>query len=213
MLATTLDESIGRSYDKVSRLLELKWGDHGPGAALESFASQSDYESNAHESATTLPPSDTTLPEMPKPLPSRLAFSYASLHSAVERHIHAQGGIDQVDNESRRSLARAFQSAAIGQLEEKVVLALEWCNNNQISINDLVVSGGVASNMYLRSRYVRKDHTFLACSRFFQDFSSVCNDILHPRTQSACRVLLLRCVPVSEASTRCLSQSYKGYHR
>ncbi|TFL01545.1 glycoprotease [Pterulicium gracile] len=152
MLATTLDESIGRSYDKVSRLLELKWGDHGPGAALESFASQSDYESNAHESATTLPPSDTTLPEMPKPLPSRLAFSYASLHSAVERHIHAQGGIDQVDNESRRSLARAFQSAAIGQLEEKVVLALEWCNNNQISINDLVVSGGVASNMYLRSR-------------------------------------------------------------
>lgn len=149
MLATTLDESIGRAYDKVSRMLELKWGDLGPGAALESFAAQS--ESSARESAVGLPP-DTTLPDMPKPLPSRLAFSYASLHSSVERHIHAHGGIEKVDEESRRSLARAFQSAAVGQLEEKVVLALEWCNNNQISINDLVVSGGVASNMYLRSR-------------------------------------------------------------
>jgi N6-L-threonylcarbamoyladenine synthase len=151
-LATTLDESIGRAYDKVSRLLELNWGEVGPGAALEKFCQQS---SQPGSSELLLPGDarvDASWPEMPKPTPHRLAFSYACLHSAVERHIHARGGIANVGEDDRRALARAFQSAASAQLEEKVTLALEWCQTNSVSIQDLVVSGGVASNMFLRSR-------------------------------------------------------------
>ena len=37
MLATTVDESIGRSFNKVARLLGLSWGTKGLGESLEEF--------------------------------------------------------------------------------------------------------------------------------------------------------------------------------
>jgi len=49
-------------------------------------------------------------------------------------------------------LARAFQTAAVGQLEEKILLALKWCEMKDIMVQEIVVSGGVASNKFLRER-------------------------------------------------------------
>ncbi|EEB97302.1 hypothetical protein MPER_03414, partial [Moniliophthora perniciosa FA553] len=42
ILATTPDESIGRTIDKVSRMLDLKWREIGPGAALERFCASNE---------------------------------------------------------------------------------------------------------------------------------------------------------------------------
>ena len=142
LLATTQDESIGRSFDKVSRMFGLPWTAFGPGAALEQFCAQ--------PWGGLLP----DLPPPPRPLRGRMTFSYASLHSYAERYIASQGGIQNLDTPTKIALARNFQTAAIAQLEEKLFLGFDWCAKNKIKVHDVVVSGGVASNSYLRQRSV-----------------------------------------------------------
>lgn len=138
-LATTPDESVGNVFDNVSKMLKIPWGKLGPGAALEQFCLDGDH----HQ-----------LPEITPPLPSgqpgKLAFSYSGLHSSVERYIAAHNG--DLDAPTKLALARAFQAAAVSQLEQKVLLALHRCRQNGVIIRDIVVSGGVASNKFLRQR-------------------------------------------------------------
>ena len=129
------------------------------------------------------------LPDVPPfavPLPKRLVFSYAGLHSAVERYVsllksvlqpssstsdsslqnsnlnsndtlqsnsdpNASQGF-QIPHVQKLALARAFQEAAVAQLEEKLSLALNQCFAEGVHVKHLVVSGGVASNNFLRDR-------------------------------------------------------------
>jgi len=139
ILATTQDESIGRVFDKVARMLDLPWSTRGLGASLEAFVAAS-------------PAKDELAPQMPRTMPGTLSFSFAGLHSAVERFVTARGGSAALDESTRHALATAFQRAAVGQLEEKVLLALKWCGDQGLGVRHLVVSGGVASNSYLRDR-------------------------------------------------------------
>jgi N6-L-threonylcarbamoyladenine synthase len=60
--------------------------------------------------------------------------------------------LEELTNERRASIARAFQKAAFGQIEEKLVLALEQCKNEGFAVTSVVVSGGVASNHVLRQQ-------------------------------------------------------------
>ncbi|KAF8891701.1 glycoprotease family-domain-containing protein [Infundibulicybe gibba] len=140
VLATTPDESIGRAFDKVSRMLELKWTKLGPGAALEEFC----------KDGGVLAPLD--IPPFPRPMHGKLGFSYASLHSHAERYINKRGGVASLDDAERRSLALGFQAAAATHLEDKLLLAVNWCTQNNINVEHIVVSGGVASNAFLRER-------------------------------------------------------------
>ena len=89
---------------------------------------------------------------MPRPMRGRLAFSYTGLHSTVERFLDARRGT--LDARTRLGLARSFQRAAVAQLEEKVGLALGACAREGVRVGSLVVSGGVASNAFLRERCV-----------------------------------------------------------
>src|ERR1700722_3730866 len=139
ILSTTADESIGRAFDKVSRMLGLKWSDRGPGAALEQFCADGNDDLG-------------TKITLPRPMSSQLTFSYSGLHSSVERYISSRGGCQNLDVPTRRALASAFQTAAVAQLEEKVVLGLSWCAKNGMKVRHVVVSGGVASNAFLRDR-------------------------------------------------------------
>ena len=121
-------------------MLGLKWTKTGPGAALEQFCAQS---------------WDTSLPDispLPRPMKGKLGFSYASLHSFVERYIESHGGIDNLDLPTKLALARAFQTGAVVHLEDKLRLGLDWCLESKINVQDLVISGGVASNTYLQTR-------------------------------------------------------------
>lgn len=121
-------------------MLELKWTKLGPGAALEQFCAQI---SEADLSG---------IPPLPRPMRGKLGFSYAALHSYVERYITSRGGIGNLDMTTRLALARAFQMAAVVHLEEKLVLAFDWCSEQNIDVRDVVVSGGVASNQFLRGQ-------------------------------------------------------------
>lgn len=147
ILATTADESIGRAFDKVSRMLNISWSGLGPGASLENFCAMEDAGSE-------LPKLDP----LPRPMHGQLAFSYSGLHSSVERFISSRNGVQNLDLPTKLALARAFQTAAVAQLEDKLVLGLKWCARNDVQVKHLVVSGGVASNAFLRERLV------LACS-------------------------------------------------
>ncbi|KAF9077562.1 glycoprotease [Rhodocollybia butyracea] len=141
IMATTLDESIGRCIDKVSRLLQIEWAGLSPGAALEKFC---------------LEPEDGLVPDafLPFPviMPRKFTFSFSGLHSYVDILLERSGGIEKLTRANRLAVARAFQQAAVEQLEEKLALALRECERQDIKVGHLVVSGGVASNMFLRER-------------------------------------------------------------
>ncbi|KAH7905452.1 glycoprotease family-domain-containing protein [Hygrophoropsis aurantiaca] len=141
ILATTADASIGRAFDKAARLLGLSWGKRGPGAALEDFCREDDV----------LDPADLPqIPSFPVPMPGRLAFSFACLHSSVERYIASSS--PDISRAHKVAIAREFQDAAARQLCAKLVLGLEKSALRGIKIQDVVVSGGVASNFYIRTR-------------------------------------------------------------
>ena len=92
-------------------------------------------------------------PELSFPLSRRgeLMFSYSGLYSSVQRHVEriAQPTLTP---ERKAQIAWAFQRAAVGQLEEKLHLGFKWCSRHGIDIKHVVVSGGVASNGFLRER-------------------------------------------------------------
>lgn len=120
-------------------MLKISWGKLGPGAALEQFC----LTGGDQRPREIIPP-------LPGGQPGKLAFSYSGLHSVVERYVAARNG--DLDDPTKLALARAFQSAAVSQLEQKLLLALRWCRQNGIAVRDVVVSGGVASNKFLRQR-------------------------------------------------------------
>ncbi|KAF5389300.1 hypothetical protein D9757_003465 [Collybiopsis confluens] len=141
ILATTVDESIGRAFDKVSRKLKIEWAGMSPGSALEKFC---------------LLPEESVYPEgyipFTSPMPRRLAFSYAAFHSHVDRILESVGGIEKLTTANKLAIARAFQRAAFEHLEKKLDLVLEQCAQQDIKVGHLVIGGGVASNMFLRER-------------------------------------------------------------
>ncbi|KAM5535095.1 hypothetical protein V8D89_011181 [Ganoderma adspersum] len=154
ILATTADEAIGNAFDKVAKLLQIPYAGTAAGAALERFcATGSGSVSRPHAAVGEgegEQERDVDEIPMPRTMRGRLAFSYTSLHSAVERFVHAHRG--DLDERTKLALARSFQKAAVGQLEEKLVLGMRKCAQEGITVRSLVVSGGVASNAYLRER-------------------------------------------------------------
>ncbi|TBU38495.1 peptidase M22 glycoprotease [Dichomitus squalens] len=135
ILAATLDEAVGNAYDKVAKLLRIPYEGKAAGAAIERLCA-------SEGEGAEIP--------MPRPIRGRLAFSYTGLHSAVERFLHARKG--EVDERTKVGIARSFQKAAVGQLEDKLVLGMRQCAKEGLRVRCLVVSGGVASNQYLRDR-------------------------------------------------------------
>jgi N6-L-threonylcarbamoyladenine synthase len=141
VLADTRDESIGRVIDKVSRMLQIPWADIGPGAALEKFC-QLEEESICPEG----------FEPFHRAMPGKLAFSYSGFHSHLERYIATSPTASNLTLHNRLAIARMFQKSAFEQIEEKLRLVLRECRKKSILVRHLVVSGGVASNSYLRQR-------------------------------------------------------------
>ncbi|KOM26279.1 hypothetical protein LR48_Vigan246s000700 [Vigna angularis] len=56
------------------------------------------------------------------------------------------------DRMSRADIAASFQRTAVLHLEERCERAIQWALKMEPSIRHLVVSGGVASNQYVRAR-------------------------------------------------------------
>ncbi|KAK4058910.1 Mitochondrial tRNAs modification protein [Microbotryomycetes sp. JL221] len=153
ILATTHDESIGASLDKGSRELEipLELGNGSAGAALEVFAFGRDAtDTSSHRAETAL------LNLFPVPFPKQLAFSFSGTRSALHRILNSEP-VNEMSEERRKELAKAFMTAAFKQIGKKVELGVRHFEREQqksgevpASLGALVVSGGVASNLFLR---------------------------------------------------------------
>ncbi|GAA5910968.1 putative N(6)-L-threonylcarbamoyladenine synthase [Sporobolomyces salmoneus] len=150
ILATTHDESIGQSFDKAARDLEIPWelGKGSPGAALESFAftplPDSPTPSSTHQEVTNY--------DFPIPFRNQLSFSYAGLRSALTRMI-TTNPVETMSLLQKQSIAKGFMVAAFKQVEEKLAMGLRKIEQEEgIQVEGLVVSGGVASNTYLRTQ-------------------------------------------------------------
>lgn len=125
VLGTTLDDAIGECFDKVARVLDLKY----PGGPnIEKLAVLGKHTYN-----------------LPIPMNNNeLNFSFSGLKSAVINLVHneRQRGKDI----NKENLACSFQTIAIDEIIRKTSLAIKETN-----IKRLIVAGGVSANNYLRN--------------------------------------------------------------
>ncbi|XP_076942694.1 putative tRNA N6-adenosine threonylcarbamoyltransferase, mitochondrial [Bidens hawaiensis] len=144
-LGTTIDDAIGEAYEKSAKWLGLDLRRSG-GPAIEELARQGDAQSVKFS--------------VPMKQHKDCNFSYAGLKTQVKLAIESEkidAGIpfssaSSEDQRARADIAASFQRVAVLHLEEKCERAIQWALEIEPSINHLVVSGGVASNQYVRAR-------------------------------------------------------------
>ncbi|KAG2053472.1 hypothetical protein BDR06DRAFT_1008626 [Suillus hirtellus] len=105
--------------------LDLSWGSRGPGTALEELCRMT------NDGLESLPDIQPFISE------SATFLSWKDLSSSHEI-----------------TLARAFQAAVARQLRAKLTRSLHKLKLKDIIVMDVVVSGGVASNIFLRERWL-----------------------------------------------------------
>ncbi|XP_020260771.1 probable tRNA N6-adenosine threonylcarbamoyltransferase, mitochondrial [Asparagus officinalis] len=159
-LGTTIDDAIGEAYDKTARWLGLDMG-RGGGPALEELAREGDENSVKFK--------------IPMRQHKDCNFSYAGLKTQVRLAIESRNiftdksslsSESSHDRRVRADIAASFQRVAVLHLEDRCERAIEWALKIDPAIKCLVVSGGVASNQYVRSRLhhiVKKTGLRLVC--------------------------------------------------
>lgn len=129
VLGSTLDDAIGETYDKVARVLDLKY----PGGPnVEKLAAQ------GH-------------PTYKLPIPmndNSLNMSFSGLKSSIINLVHNETQRGNTIN--KEDLATSFQTVAIDELTRKLSLALK-----KVNVNQVIIAGGVSANQYLRKEVAK----------------------------------------------------------
>lgn len=131
ILATSMDDSVGESFDKCAKMMGLGY----PGGPLiEALARKGDENRF----------------ELPVPLrnSSLIAFSLSGLKNAVRLQVEALGGSDKMNEQDKADLSASFQKAVKLHLlqKSKKIFAKE-------KIKDFAIVGGASANQYLRNAY------------------------------------------------------------
>lgn len=129
VLGTTLDDAIGEVYDKVARVLGLKY----PGGPnVEKMASNGN-------------------PSYKLPIPMHddsLNMSFSGLKSSVINLVHNE--LQRNREINKKDLACSFQKTATDELVRKLELAIQKTN-----IKNVIIAGGVSANMYIRDEITK----------------------------------------------------------
>jgi len=127
VIATSIDDSFGESFDKVAKMMGLGYPG---GPIIEELARSGDENRFA----------------FPIPLlhSNRLAFSYSGLKNAVRLEIEKLGDLSEQD---RYDVAASFQKAATEHLLHKT--RYYFRKNTPKSV---AIVGGASANLYLRNR-------------------------------------------------------------
>lgn len=128
LLASTLDDSFGESFDKVAKMLGLGYPG---GAKIESLAQNGDED----RFKFTIP-----LRNHPK-----IAFSYSGLKNQVRLCI--QEHKSNLNNQIMCDIAASFQKVAVGHL----VFMLKRLLKKQ-KFEKFAIVGGASANLYLRKK-------------------------------------------------------------
>jgi len=132
-LGTTIDDAVGEAFDKTAKMLDL--GFPG-GPAVEKAAKLGD-------------PNRFTLPRPMKGRPG-CNFSFSGLKTAVRQARDNLG--DEVSHQDKQDLAASFQNAAVESLISRTTQALKIFKEDYPSGTNIVIAGGVAANLTLRSQ-------------------------------------------------------------
>ena len=126
MLGETQDDAIGEAFDKVARVIGLKY----PGGPnIEKLAKEGHNTYNLPKIAN-----DDTY-----------NFSYSGLKSSVINLVNKEKSKGNEINTA--DIACSFQTAAVEELTRKLELALK-----KTKIKNVIIAGGVSANKYLRGQ-------------------------------------------------------------
>ena len=126
VLGSTLDDAVGEAFDKVARVLGLKY----PGGP--------NIERVAKEGKNVI-----SFPKMLKNREKNFDFSYSGLKTAVINYVHTKEQKGEEINVA--DVACSFQCSAIDVLVEKTEMAVKSTGYKTVA-----VCGGVGANSYLR---------------------------------------------------------------
>ncbi|MCH9814047.1 MAG: tRNA (adenosine(37)-N6)-threonylcarbamoyltransferase complex transferase subunit TsaD [Epsilonproteobacteria bacterium] len=127
ILASTMDDSFGESFDKVAKMLGLGYPG---GPVVESYAKKGDRDRFSF-----------TIPLLHSP---KIAYSYSGLKNQVRLQIEALG--EEMSEQDRYDICASFQKTASAHLIHKLKKIFK-----QRSIKDFAIVGGASANLYLRS--------------------------------------------------------------
>lgn len=130
ILASTVDDSFGESFDKVAKMLNLGY----PGGPIvEEYALKGD----ANRFDLPIPLSQS----------SKLQFSYSGLKNAVRLHIEKLENGGEISPQEKCDICASFQKTAVLHIMQKVKKLFK----QQVPKNFAIV-GGASANIYLRSK-------------------------------------------------------------
>ncbi len=145
VLGSTQDDAVGECFDKCAKMMGLPY----PGGA------------NVEKAALT---GNEKRFQLPRPLKGRTKdgmacqFSFSGLKSAVRREIEKLG--DDFSPQDTCDLSACLQSAVSDTLCDRLKNALKHCEEGSQAVTALVVSGGVAANVFLRDNIRALAHEF-----------------------------------------------------
>jgi N6-L-threonylcarbamoyladenine synthase len=125
ILGSTLDDAIGEAYDKVARVLDLKYPG-GPNVEKLALEGKPTYQ-------LPIPMNDNTL-----------NMSFSGLKSSIINLVHNETQRGKTINKA--DLACSFQTVAVAEIVNKVKLALA-----KTKVKNMIIAGGVSANSYLRA--------------------------------------------------------------
>jgi N6-L-threonylcarbamoyladenine synthase len=131
ILATSIDDSVGESFDKTAKMMGLGYPG---GPIIEKLALTGD------ENAFDFP--------VPLRNSKLIAFSLSGLKNAVRLAIEALGGAENLTQQNRSDIAASFQKAVKRHLIQKSKKIF-----TEEKIKDFAIVGGASANLYIRNAY------------------------------------------------------------
>ena len=131
ILATSMDDSVGESFDKTAKMMGLGYPG---GPIIEQLALKGD------ENRFDLP--------VPLRNSKLIAFSLSGLKNAVRLVVESLGGAEKMSEQDKADLAASFQKAVklhLLQKSKKIFKAQP--------IKEFAIVGGASANLYIRSAY------------------------------------------------------------
>lgn len=128
ILASTIDDSFGESFDKVSKMLGLAY----PGGPVVQ-----EYSLKG----------DNTRFDLPVPLRQspEIKFSYSGLKNAVRLQIMKLEDTNSLDEQAKADICACFQKAAVAHIMQKTKKLFK-----QSKITNFAIVGGASANIELR---------------------------------------------------------------
>lgn len=146
ILASTMDDSIGESFDKCAKMMNLGYPG---GPEIEKLALFGD------ENKFNFP-----VPLSNSPL---IAFSLSGLKNAVRVQIEALGGANNLNKQNQSDIAASFQKAITSHLLQKSKKILSTQN-----IKDFAIVGGAAANKSIRDAFSSLCNTYSIKQHFVE---------------------------------------------